>query len=88
MNEVQKLREALVETENWISDLAQRLRWPDRSKVYLALLGTLHALRNSLPRVEAVYVGAQMPVSLRGVYHEAWYPGARLLRIEAHSWRH
>jgi uncharacterized protein (DUF2267 family) len=78
MKEIQKLGEALVETENWISELMQRLGWHDRSKVYLALLGTLHALRDSLPRDEAVYVGAQMPALLRGLYYEGWHPRARV----------
>jgi uncharacterized protein (DUF2267 family) len=56
----------------------QRLRWNDRSKAYAALLGTLHALRDSLPRDEAVYVAAQMPPLLRGLYYEGWHPTARM----------
>jgi uncharacterized protein (DUF2267 family) len=78
MKEIQKLSETVVETENWISDLMQRLSWHDRNKVYVALLGTLHALRDSLPRDEAIYVGAQMPALLRGLYYEGWHPGARV----------
>jgi uncharacterized protein (DUF2267 family) len=79
MQEMQKLSDTLAETENWVSDLMQRLGWRDRNKVYVALLGTLHALRDSLPRDEAVYVGAQMPALLRGLYYEGWHPGARIV---------
>ena len=49
----------------------------DRERAYLALLAALHALRDSLPRDEAVYVGAHMPALLRGLYYEGWHPGAR-----------
>ena len=34
-------------------------------------------MRDVLPRDEAVYVGAQMPALLRGLYYEGWHPGAR-----------
>lgn len=76
MNEIPELREAVAETEDWINDLTHRLGWHDRAKAYEALLGTLHALRDSLPRDEAVYVGAHMPALLRGLYYEGWHPEA------------
>ena len=78
MKEIQKLGLALSETETWVDDLTQRLGWHDQSKVLAALLGTLHALRDSLPRNEVVYVGAQMPALLRGLYYEGWHPAARI----------
>ncbi len=64
-------------SEAWIDDLMRRLGWHDRERVYLALLATLHALRDCLPRDEAVYVGAQLPPLLRGLYYEGWHPGGR-----------
>ena len=64
-------------SEAWIDDLMRRLGWHDRGRVYLALLATLHALRDCLPRDEAVYVGAQLPPLLRGFYYEGWHPGGR-----------
>jgi uncharacterized protein (DUF2267 family) len=78
MTDIPKLGGALAETEEWIDDLVRRLGWHDRSKVYTALLGTLHALRDSLPRDEAIYVGAQMPALLRGLYYEGWHPTVRM----------
>jgi uncharacterized protein (DUF2267 family) len=65
-------------TEDWIDDLRRRLGWHDRERVYLALLAVLHALRDCLPRDEAVYVGAQLPALLRGLYYEGWHPGGRV----------
>jgi uncharacterized protein (DUF2267 family) len=64
-------------TEDWIDDLMRRLGWHDRERVYLALIATLHALRDCLARDEAVYVGAHLPPLLRGLYSEGWHPGGR-----------
>ncbi len=68
---------AVYETESWIDALMRRLGWHDRERVYLALLATLHALRDSLPRDEAIYLAAQLPPLLRGLYYEGWHPTAR-----------
>lgn len=67
----------LQATESWVDDLMQTLGWHDRHRAWLALLATLHALRDSLGRDEAVYVGAQLPPLLRGLYYEGWHPHAR-----------
>jgi uncharacterized protein (DUF2267 family) len=54
----------------------RRLGWHDRERVYRVLIATLHALRDCLGRDEAVYVGACLPLLLRGLYYEGWHPGA------------
>ncbi len=71
------LESFLPATESWVDDLMQSLGWHDRNRTWLALLATLHALRDSLGRDEAVYVGAQLPPLLRGLYYEGWHPRAR-----------
>ena len=78
MPALQDLGAAVSETEAWIDDVMHRLGWHDRERVYLVLLATLHALRDSLPQDEAIYIGAQLPPLLRGFYYEGWHPGARL----------
>lgn len=70
------LSAALHAADEWIDDLMGRLGWRDRERVYLALLAALHALRDSLQRDEAIYLGAQLPTLLRGLYYEGWHPGA------------
>jgi len=75
--EIEQLSIAVNATEEWIDDLMRRLGWRDRSKVYFVLLATLHALRDAVARDEAIYVGAQFPALLRGLYYEGWHPGAR-----------
>ena len=71
------LNSAVQATETWIDDLMRCLGWHDRQRAYLALLATLHALRDCLGRDEAVYVGAQLPPLLRGLYYEGWHPRTR-----------
>ena len=64
-------------TEDWIDDFVQRLGWGDRDRVYLALVAGLHALRDCLHQDEAIYLGAQLPALLRGLYYEGWHPASR-----------
>jgi uncharacterized protein (DUF2267 family) len=85
MMNIYNLEKAVPDVEAWLTDLKQRLQWRDREKVYLALIVTLHALRDCLPRDEAVYLGAQLPVLLRGLYYEGWHPSARIARAKSRS---
>jgi uncharacterized protein (DUF2267 family) len=77
MTAISDLNAAVQTAEDWINNLMRRLGWQDRERVYLALLATLHALRDCLARDEAIYIGAQLPTLLRGLYYEGWYPTAR-----------
>jgi uncharacterized protein (DUF2267 family) len=67
MTAIQELNASVRATEDWIDGLMRHLGWHDRERSYLALLAALHALRDCLPRDEAVYVGARLPVLLRGL---------------------
>jgi uncharacterized protein (DUF2267 family) len=77
MTTISDLNAAVPPAEEWVDDLMRRLGWHDRERVYLALLATLHALRDRLARDEAIYIGAQLPALLRGLYYEGWHPNAR-----------
>ena len=77
MPEIKEFSTAVKADEDWIGDLQRRLGWHDRERAYRALLAALHPLRDSLTRDEAIYVGAQLPPLLRGLYYEGWHPGAR-----------
>jgi uncharacterized protein (DUF2267 family) len=77
MPRLEELSIAVNATEEWVDDLLRRLGWTDRERVYLVLLASLHALRDAVARDEAVYIGAQLPPLLRGLYYEGWHPSAR-----------
>jgi uncharacterized protein (DUF2267 family) len=77
VTEIEGLGRAVAETEDWINDLARRLEWHDRNKAYAGLLGTLHGLRDCLPRDEAIFLASRLPPLLRGLYYEGWHPVTR-----------
>ena len=62
-------------SEAWIDEFMRRMGWHNRDRVVLALLATLHALRDCLPQDVALQVGAQLPLLLRGLYYQSWHPG-------------
>jgi len=49
---------AAQSAEEWVADLMRQLAWQDSARAYLALIATLHALRDCLERDEAMYLGA------------------------------
>jgi uncharacterized protein (DUF2267 family) len=57
----------------WLNDLMSELDWEEKpQKACLALRTALHALRDRLTVEEAVHLGAQLPILIRGVYYEGW----------------
>jgi uncharacterized protein (DUF2267 family) len=64
---------SLQKTQVWLNDLMVALGWESRpQKACLALRTALHALRDRLTAEEAVHLGAQLPILIRGVYYEGW----------------
>jgi uncharacterized protein (DUF2267 family) len=62
-------------THAWINDLDASLGWNHKHRSYRLLRTVLQAVRDWLPVNEAVELGAQLPMLLRGVYYEHWRPG-------------
>jgi uncharacterized protein (DUF2267 family) len=63
----------LQKTQIWLNDIMTELDWHEQPhKAYLALRTVLHALRDRLTIEEAIELGAQLPMLVRGFYYEGW----------------
>jgi uncharacterized protein (DUF2267 family) len=56
----------------WLNELMGAVHWDDRHRAYRLLRATLHALRDRLTTREAVQLGAQLPMLIRGLYYDGW----------------
>src|SRR5512132_814658 len=74
----------LQKSHMWLNEVMAELDWHDRPhRAYLALRTVLHALRDRLTVEEAVQLGAQLPMLVRGFYYEGW-----TLKGKPHKERH
>lgn len=63
----------LQKTHAWLNEVMSELAWEgERHRAYLGLRTVLHALRDHLMIEEAVHLGAQLPMLIRGFYYEGW----------------
>lgn len=62
----------LQESNLWLKDLMGYLKTEDRREAYKVLRATLHAVRDRIGPENALHLGAQLPMLLRGLYYEGW----------------
>jgi uncharacterized protein (DUF2267 family) len=67
-------------TQEWIASLAAQAHL-DKGDAYKALRAVLLTLRDRLPMREAVHLGAQLPMMLRGLYYEGWKPSQTPIKL-------
>lgn len=65
-------KKTLQKSEQWLGELGELMDWESDQQAYHGLRVVLHALRDNLPPGEAVHLGAQLPMLLRGLYYEGW----------------
>jgi len=70
----------LHKTAIWLDDVMDAMEWDDRHKAYSALRAVLHTLRDRLTPNEAINLGAQLPMLVRGIYYEGWHSADKPLK--------
>lgn len=60
-------------SNQWLNELMRAVNWDDKYRTYRLLRATLHALRDRLTAHEAVQLGAQLPMLIRGLYYDGWH---------------
>ena len=65
--------ETLQLSNLWLNELMELLDCDDKQRAYRVLRSVLHVLRDRLTAHEAVNLGAQLPMLIRGFYYENWH---------------
>jgi uncharacterized protein (DUF2267 family) len=81
MTQVDAFHTTLQKTAEWLRDIRETLEWDSDQRAYQALRAVLHTLRDRLPVVEAVHLGSQLPMLVRGFYYEGWTPTDKPLKM-------
>ncbi len=65
------------ETNELLNSLENKLGWKNRrQQSYDLLRSSLQALRDRLPVHQAVHLGSELPMLVRGFYYEGWDPNS------------
>jgi len=81
MSQVDAFHTTLQKTGEWLRDICAVLDWDSDQRAYQALRAVLHMLRDRLPVAEAVHLGAQLPMLVRGFYYEGWTPADKPVKM-------
>ena len=65
---------AIQVLQEWLKELRDKGELADEGAAYSVLRSVLHQLRDRLTPEEAVDLGAQLPLIVRGLYFEGWRP--------------
>jgi CBS domain-containing protein len=74
MSKLPVLDSTIQKTHEWLKDITDGLGFPNEKAGFAALRAVLHALRDRLPQQNAVELGAQLPMLIRGMFYEGWDP--------------
>jgi uncharacterized protein (DUF2267 family) len=80
MNELSILNKSVIKTYEWLKDISIYAGWDNNAKSLAALRVTLHQLRDNIPLESAVYLSAQLPIFIRGIFFENWHPSCAPLK--------
>ena len=65
---------AVQQSQEWLKELRDNGNLASEAEAYSVLRAVLHQLRDRLTLAEAVNLGQQLPLIVRGIYYESWRP--------------
>lgn len=69
---IEAVDSSLQKTNEWLLEINEELDLKSRGLSWFVLHNVLHVLRDRLPSREALHLGAQLPLVVRGVFFEGW----------------
>jgi uncharacterized protein (DUF2267 family) len=76
------LERASYVASTWLADVAREFPTDDMHFVQRVTRAWLHVVRDRLPLIESVHLGAQLPEFLRGIYYEGWDPAQVPMKLD------
>lgn len=66
------LEKSTQKTKEWLHEVQDELGWEDENMVYLAFRSVIQTLRDRLPIEEAIELGDELPMVMKGIYYEGY----------------
>lgn len=76
---------AVQQLQIWLKELRDVGDLADEAEAWVILRGVLHQLRDRLTPQEAIDLGAQLPLIVRGLYYEGWAPARPHEKIKSQA---
>jgi uncharacterized protein (DUF2267 family) len=74
---------AVQQTQEWLKALCDSGGYSGEAEALAVLRAVLHQLRDRVSPQEAVDLGAQLPLIVRGIYYEGWRPAQTPERLRS-----
>ena len=76
------LDKSTQKTKEWLHEVQDKLGWEDENEVYVAFRAVIHTLRDRLPVDEAIELGDELPMVMKGIYYEGYSPRRKPEKIK------
>ena len=70
--DISTIQTTMDKSANWFENIQNEMNWDDPEKAYVGLRAVLHSLRDRVYPDEAIHLGSQLPMLIRGIYYEGW----------------
>jgi len=76
------LDKSTQKTKEWLHEIQDELGWEDENMVYIATRSVIQTLRDRLPVEEAVELGDELPMVMKGMYYEGYNASGKPEKIK------